>query len=785
MSTGFEERIYCVIFVKIHGLMKRLLFILFGSFASAWLSAQPARLILNQEEGRITFAVDEVDLPDSHCGLKMTGSQLAIDLRRNFDGDLSWDWKPKILANSFADADNLYDIGEDVIFQMLLKAWCQHHPVVLTPDAIWLIICQQFSHIVNEDPDRYRAVLVSHQGRKELQVNSNDLFSEQADWEGLISGFTAEIDKYTNNGLATTLVADFSTTGTDERIASEVTLMDVVKPYFEYTAFYAVCGIPSITLTGTPDDWRKVLAKTQALEAFGLGWWTSDLAPILEEFVKAAEGHPDYWFWKDIVNKTRPRTIQGPVCAKHQPRMTKFDGWFLKFFPYDNKGKTPGKVDITQTMLPETVVVPFKYRVVTPDGVVLEETPLELVAGIVGVLEDEESHTLTPKIGWFVRTVNTEPRTDVLEIPDHLSQSHNAGLTMDNAIRYWDEGPLTYADLSSRQSEWPKISEFQYSISWSTKDWKTGNTRFRVPFSRTYMNPYSSWVHSYFRTGKMLQHIQTGFDYVEICRRRAMKDYRQGSSFSFGNVMRFHLDVADSFMAKMKDDTNQGQDAVAVQDYARRVTAELAQTEEVQYDDLRIDPHGFGMGMHGGIGSEFHVGPMADYVTPIAGIDFGFDFCLNRANLYVNGLLGWGGRYKQPIQRDGYQWNAGERITGGNIEASLGYAAWDTQWWKVAPFAGIGVGFIDYPSHPADPNKNSDEISGFRYQAGISADFKFSRIVDYIQPLEGLTEYSLRSRLYVAHTSFPSPAPSWSVNFSLSVNMLGWILKRSSLPGNP
>lgn len=384
---------------------QRLLFILAGLIACTCLSAQPAELILDQKDGCITFAVDEVDLPDNHCGWKTTGFQLACGLNRNIDGDLFSDWKPEILANSFADVDNLYEIGEDVVFQMLLKAWCQHRPVVLTPDSIWLIICQQFSHIVNENPEHYRTVLVNHEGKKELRVNSNDLFSEQADWEGLIGRFTAEIDKYTNNSLATTLVADFSTTGTDERIASEVALLDVVKPYFEYWAVYAVCGIPSITLTGTPDDWRKVLEKTHALEAFGLGWWTSELKPILQEFVKAAEGHPDYWFWKDIVCKTRPRTIQGPVCSKRRPKLTKFDGWFLKFFPYDNKGKTPKKVDITQTMLPETVVVPFKYQVITLDGVVLEEIPLELVAGIVGVLEDPDDYTMMPKIGWFVRTV--------------------------------------------------------------------------------------------------------------------------------------------------------------------------------------------------------------------------------------------------------------------------------------------------------------------------------------------------------------------------------------------
>ena len=57
-------------------------------------------------------------------------------------------------------------------------------------------------------------------------------------------------------------------------------------------------------------------------------------------------------------------------------------------------------------MLAETVAVPFTYRVVNLAGDTLSETPLELIAGIVGVQQDETTLMLTPKIGWFVRTVN-------------------------------------------------------------------------------------------------------------------------------------------------------------------------------------------------------------------------------------------------------------------------------------------------------------------------------------------------------------------------------------------
>lgn len=369
-------------------------------------TAQPKSPILKNEPGSVTFAVDEVSLPDKLLSSAISGEQLARWLNPMQGENPFEEVETEILFNSFASAQELYDIGEDVVFQMLLKAWCQHLPVVLSPDVVWLLICQQFSYYVNQNPEQMRPLLVSHEGQKMLAVKTGDLFSQQADWTGLIRDFAGEIGKYTSDGFATTFIGDFSTTGPDERIVSEVTLMSVVKPYFDYVAVNAICGIPSITLTGTPEDWRQVQAKARSLERYGLGWWASELEPILEAFVNASEGHPDYWFWKDIVKKSRPRRIQGPSCSRQRTHPTQFDGWFLKLFPFGNGGRTPDKVTLLHTMPAETVAVPFTYQIVDGAGVVLSETPMELVAGIVGVQQDETTLMLTPKIGWFVRTVN-------------------------------------------------------------------------------------------------------------------------------------------------------------------------------------------------------------------------------------------------------------------------------------------------------------------------------------------------------------------------------------------
>ena len=723
-----------------------------------------------------TFSLDEVEPATQSIGYPTNGPSLAKEL--NIDEEaFDWNspWEAQILANSFADAENLHRIGEDVVFQMLLQAFCQHRPVTLTPDAIWMVICQQFSYCVNRHPEEYRRMLVKHEGKKEVAIQSQeDLFSGDADWQALISGFTSEIAKYTSNDITTTLVADFSTTGIDERIASKVTLMDVVKPYFAYKVIYAVCGIPSITLTGTPDDWRKVLEKTQALEAFGLGWWTSELEPILEEFIRASEGNPDYWFWKDIVMKTRPQTIQGPSCARRSPRMTEFDGWFLKFFPYDNDGRTHDKVTITQTMLPETVVVPFKYQVVDGAGTVLSETPMELVAGIVGVTEDPKDFNLTPKIGWIARTARPEKES---KVDTEGLQPLSSPITMDSSLRYWEDGALTYDDFSIRRSEFPLVSEFDYGISWKPIRTKIGNTSFENTLSYTFMNPYSSWVHPDFKTPMMLEYLQAAFDYVEICRRRAQNEYQNGDSYDYQNIGKFHLKVADSFITQMKEETQQGLDSAVVHQYAERVRRELAQTREEGFTDILLYPRGFSTGLRLGLGNQTYLGPFSSYVNGIFGVDFGFDIAFSRFNIFWTGLIGSAGHCRRDLPRDGYVWAAGDKLTGGNIELSLGYTAYDSQWWRVVPFAGIGVGFIDNPSSPKTTEKRTDEMSGFRLQAGISADYKFYRAIARGLAGKSLAEFTVNGRLFVARDNFSFPGPAWSINFGVSVMMLPWIVR--------
>lgn len=330
--------------------------------------------------------------------------------------------RKEYVTSSF-NSDSLYIVGQDVLFQCIVKAYAEHKNLILSPDMVWLCISQGFGHFVNSNSEELRDKLVSHDGRLSLVVESKkDLLSEDVDWQEILNGFVKQIGENSKDDVARTIVADFTTTGSAERISSGITLMDIMKSYFEYVVFRIACGIPSITLTGTPDDWRKVEAKTMALSRYGLNEWTAELKPILEEFVKASEGNPNRQFWKNMVMIDRPDRLRGGACSSEKP--TVFDGWFLKLFPYDKDGKHPGEVNRLTKMLPEMVRVDFRYIVIDDNEV--KETPMELWAGFVGVENVADASALRPKIGWIVRVGDTDD--DVLN--DMIK--HGSGSTRDN-----------------------------------------------------------------------------------------------------------------------------------------------------------------------------------------------------------------------------------------------------------------------------------------------------------------------------------------------------------------
>lgn len=66
--------------------------------------------------------------------------------------------------------------------------------------------------------------------------------------------------------------------------------MASMKKYFSYT-FKFTCGIPSITLEGTVEDWEDIHGRLKKLKDYELHEWHDMLDPILQQFARRGCGY--------------------------------------------------------------------------------------------------------------------------------------------------------------------------------------------------------------------------------------------------------------------------------------------------------------------------------------------------------------------------------------------------------------------------------------------------------------------------------------------------------------
>jgi hypothetical protein len=74
---------------------------------------------------------------------------------------------------------------------------------------------------------------VNHEGKETLVVECDDFIAGPGavghDWAGVVAGFSRQIGEKTVPGVAELVDTDFSTTTPEERVAAQVTIMDMVQ----------------------------------------------------------------------------------------------------------------------------------------------------------------------------------------------------------------------------------------------------------------------------------------------------------------------------------------------------------------------------------------------------------------------------------------------------------------------------------------------------------------------------------------------------------------------------
>jgi len=280
-------------------------------------------------------------------------------------------------------------------FSTILACYNNHWVLRTSPDDWWNVIVRNIAQAVdtNGEKNKVRDFFVNHEGKKTIEVELPGRL-DQVDYSWLFNQFSEGIRMNIKTpGYVDLMEADFSTTTSDQLITSQIMIMSSVQKYFDF-CMRTRCGIPGVEMTGTLQDWKQLVAKTENLKSLlqpiidelGLQNWFIKTLNILEKLVDTFEGNPDKEWWGHILSWNE---TYGSGARSW------WSGWMIDFL-------MAGNAENPQDFQSGVVSVPLKIKDEV-FGPPVSDTG-ELVAGTFGytVEEGERAPVVEAKQGWLL-----------------------------------------------------------------------------------------------------------------------------------------------------------------------------------------------------------------------------------------------------------------------------------------------------------------------------------------------------------------------------------------------
>jgi len=217
----------------------------------------------------------------------------------------------------------------------LVQAYNNHHHIHLRPDNFWVAILVQFGLYVNDNSEALRSKFVDFQGKKELEVVMGGTL-RTAEYDVFARLMTEQVSKNLKDAsVRDWIIPSFTTTTESDKVVYSVVMMSALKSYFDYKCTL-MCGIPSVTLWGTPEDYEDLAHRVDRLLTYDtdtgyMKKWHGYLKPVMDELVRASRGTPNPEFWSRVC--THLGGGSGPSY---------YTGWISAFCCFDEKGKWQG-----------------------------------------------------------------------------------------------------------------------------------------------------------------------------------------------------------------------------------------------------------------------------------------------------------------------------------------------------------------------------------------------------------------------------------------------------------
>ena len=323
----------------------------------------------------------------------------------------------EILHYSFdTNEKSFFNYKRSSLIQGLILAYKNHYPITVTPDMIWILFLQGFSRFMEKFHDSVREEFVSFSGKKDLNIERLELTPYTAtkeDWDGIMKEFVEKISEHIGQETIDNLECNFSTTTQVAQVTSQVSIMSAMKQYFNYKLKMRGCGISSINLEGSMEDWEKIKKKLEFLSNKKLNCWTKKLIPIIDKILETK----NYYNYNGQLSEELIDFWKGMIRVKgkgglYDPHI--INGWIVKFIPILSNKKLEIYDEINEKEIPNQIIrCPMELTCLLSKRKKIEYS-CSLFSGFYGMTQDKETFNVRPVIGYVI-VVDNKIEVDITE----------------------------------------------------------------------------------------------------------------------------------------------------------------------------------------------------------------------------------------------------------------------------------------------------------------------------------------------------------------------------------
>jgi len=322
-------------------------------------------------------------------------------------------------TSALGSNDEIYGSSADTgLFGVIFDAWSNHWNVRTSPEDWWLpIITRVATAIDNQaDTDELRKYFRNGKQEKEkISIQCPNFSIYDTDYKTLFGKFASEISKRIEvQGYVSTITSDFSTSTPEQAITSQISIMKSFQKYFEYEMMICGCGIHSLEMCGTEDDWKLLGVKLESLrklllpieEKLVLKEMFKNAREVYEKLLKTYKGNDMSDWWSKVLIQGKEYEY-GPSGMRKSTQVDCYNGWIVSFCSsYESlNSKTLSKGDYKELSCLSTC--PMKIV----DAIRKIDDEANLVAGMLGYKKygDNDVVTLEAFHGWSMLLPSKSP----------------------------------------------------------------------------------------------------------------------------------------------------------------------------------------------------------------------------------------------------------------------------------------------------------------------------------------------------------------------------------------